>query len=51
MNRTFKTDSENETTLAKNCDSWDSMNHLNLVIELEAEFGIELEPEEKTSGA
>ena len=28
------------------CEKWDSMNHLNLVIELESEFGISLEPEE-----
>ena len=30
----------------KNCAAWDSMNQLNLVIELEMEFGISLEPEE-----
>jgi len=30
----------------KNCDKWDSMNHLNLVIELEEAFDVSLEPEE-----
>jgi len=29
-----------------NCDKWDSMSHLNLVIELESNFDIYLEPEE-----
>lgn len=30
----------------KTCKAWDSMNHLNLVVELEIEFGVSLEPEE-----
>lgn len=29
-----------------NCDAWDSVNHLNLVLALEAEFGVTFEPEE-----
>ena len=29
-----------------NCEAWDSVNHLNLVLALEAEFGITFEPEE-----
>ncbi|MBQ5388607.1 MAG: acyl carrier protein [Paludibacteraceae bacterium] len=41
----------NDTTIditcsQNNCKAWDSMNHLNLVVELEMEFGISLEPEE-----
>lgn len=28
------------------CDSWDSLHHLNLMLELEEEFNIEFEPEE-----
>jgi len=28
------------------CKTWDSMNQLNLVVELEMEFGVSLEPEE-----
>ena len=27
-------------------ESWDSINHLNLVMAIEQEFGIELDPEE-----
>ena len=30
----------------KNCEKWDSLRHLNLVVELESEFGISIEPEE-----
>lgn len=29
-----------------NCPIWDSMRHLNLIVELESEFGVEFEPEE-----
>ena len=29
-----------------NCKKWDSMNHLNLIVELELEFGVSFEPEE-----
>lgn len=34
------------TCSQKTCKAWDSMNHLNLVVELEMEFGISLDPEE-----
>lgn len=30
----------------KNCAEWDSVNHLNLILALEAEFGVAFEPEE-----
>jgi acyl carrier protein len=30
----------------KNCSKWDSMSHLNLIIALESEFDISIEPEE-----
>lgn len=46
MNRAFKIDNADKNSSTKNCESWDSLNHLNLVIELETEFDIELEPEE-----
>lgn len=29
-----------------NCAVWNSINHLNLIIALEAEFGVMFEPEE-----
>lgn len=28
------------------CENWDSLRHLNLMLELEEEFNIEFEPEE-----
>lgn len=34
------------TCSQQTCSKWDSMNHLNLVVELEMEFCISLEPEE-----
>lgn len=30
----------------KDCDSWDSLRHLNLVIALESSFNVSFEPEE-----
>lgn len=35
-----------ETCSQQNCDNWDSLHHLNLIIELQMEFDISLEPEE-----
>ena len=46
LRRVFKDVSIDDTCSQKNCKAWDSMNQLNLVIELEMEFGISLEPEE-----
>ena len=42
----FKDNAIDATCSQKNCAAWDSMNHLNLVVELEIEFGVSLEPEE-----
>lgn len=36
----------NKNTKQSDCDKWDSLNHLNLIISLESEFDISLEPEE-----
>lgn len=46
LRRVLKDSSIDETCSQKNCKAWDSMNHLNLVVELEMEFGVSLEPEE-----
>lgn len=36
-----------DTTCSQNtCEKWDSMGQLNLVVELETEFDVSLEPEE-----
>lgn len=36
----------NETSDQKNCLKWDSLRHLNFIIELEDAFDISFEPEE-----
>ena len=46
MKSVFQTDILDETCSQKSCEQWDSMNHLNLVVELEMEFGVAFEPEE-----
>lgn len=46
LRRVFKDDSIDATCSQQTCKAWDSMNQLNLVVELEMEFGISLEPEE-----
>jgi len=46
IKETFELNKVDETVSQKNCEKWDSMNHLNLVIALEEEFNISFEPEE-----
>jgi len=36
----------NDATSSDTIDAWDSMNHLHLVVALEAEFGVSFEPEQ-----
>lgn len=42
----FEDDTLDKTCSQKNCEKWDSMGHLRLVVELESEFEVTLEPEE-----
>lgn len=42
----FELDTIDETCSQATCEKWDSMMHLNLIVELEAEFGVSFEPEE-----
>ena len=42
----FELDTVNETCSQTTCEKWDSMGQLNLVVELESEFDVTLEPEE-----
>jgi acyl carrier protein len=44
--RTFELEIVDETISKTNCHKWDSLNHLNLVVEIENEFNISLEPNE-----
>ena len=36
----------NETTSQKSLEEWDSLHHLNLIVELEMVFDVSFEPEE-----
>lgn len=42
----FELEFVDETCSQETCEKWDSMGQLNLVVELETEFDITLEPEE-----
>ena len=42
----FELDTVDETCSQENCEKWDSMAVLNLVVELESEFDVSIEPEE-----
>ena len=42
----FELDTIDETCSQTTCEKWDSMGQLNLVVELESEFYVTLEPEE-----
>lgn len=46
LKNTFELDTVDNTCSQKTCEKWDSMGQLNLVVELETEFDISLEPEE-----
>lgn len=42
----FELDTVDETCSQKTCGKWDSMGQLNLAVELEEAFDVDLEPEE-----
>ena len=46
MRRAFQCDDVDINISQKTCKSWDSLHHLDLIVELENEFGISFEPEE-----
>ena len=48
MSEIFKTDISNisTSTSQKTLSSWDSLAHLNLIIELEMKFDVDFEPDE-----
>lgn len=46
MQRVFNTPTITQSTDQTNCIQWDSLHHLNLIVELEDEFDVEFEPEE-----
>ena len=46
MNNVFSVDLNFEELTQSNISNWDSINHLNLIIELETYFDINIDPEE-----
>lgn len=46
LKNVFELDAVDRTCSQTTCEKWDSMGQLNLVVELESEFDITLEPEE-----
>ena len=46
LKQVFELNSVDKNCSQQNCDKWDSLKHLELIIELESEFDVELEPEE-----
>lgn len=46
IKQVFELDNVDVNISQDNCEKWDSMNHLNLVLELESEFEVSFEPEE-----
>ena len=46
MRDIFEDEAIDTTCSQGNCEKWDSMGHLRLVVELESEFEVTLEPEE-----
>lgn len=42
----FELENIDENCSQENCEKWDSLKHLELVVEIESEFNVELEPEE-----
>ncbi len=42
----FELETVDETCSQATCEKWDSLGQLNLVVELESEFDVSLEPEE-----
>lgn len=46
LKNVFELEAADKTCSQTSCEKWDSMGQLNLVVELESEFDISLEPEE-----
>ena len=42
----FELDNVDNSFAKNSCEKWDSMNHLNLIVELESGFNISIEPED-----
>lgn len=46
LKRVFELENVDTTFSQETCEKWDSMSQLNLIVELESEFDISIEPDE-----
>lgn len=46
LKKVMETNKIDETVSRKKLNAWDSLKHINLIVELESEFDISIEPEE-----
>ena len=46
LKNVLELNSADTTICTKNCEAWDSMAQLNIMVELETEFDVSFEPEE-----
>lgn len=46
LRRVFELDEVCDNISQTTCARWDSLNHLNLIVELEDEFNVSFEPED-----
>lgn len=46
LKRVFEMEEVKDDLSQTTCMKWDSLSHLNLVVELEDEFGVSFEPED-----
>lgn len=46
LKEVFECANIDSTCSQTNCDAWDSLRHLNIIVELESEFDVTFEPDE-----
>lgn len=46
LKKVFQLESVDDSISQQTCDKWDSLNHLNLIVELEEAFDVSFEPED-----
>lgn len=46
LKNALEIDAVNSDISRSNCEQWDSLKTLNIVIDLESEFGVDFEPDE-----
>lgn len=49
LKSTLELDTVSDEISQYNCERWDSLNHLNVIVALEEEFDLSFEPEDITS--